>query len=75
MTLSLAEAIRSDRLGEFIAQEEARGIGPIDHVEFRGAVAQVVKAQQSEDRTSRSASGGNSSGTKTRQDTDQGAAD
>jgi hypothetical protein len=28
MNLSLAEAIKTGRLEEFIAQEEARGIGP-----------------------------------------------
>jgi len=28
--LDLATAIKNDRLGEFVAQEEARGIGPAD---------------------------------------------
>jgi hypothetical protein len=73
--LSLSEAIESGRLSDFIVQEEARGIGPIDHAEFDGAVAKVIRAPQSEDRTSRSADGGNSSGKKTRRDTDQGASD
>ena len=56
--LSLNEAIRSDRLGEFIAQEEARGAGPVDHA--------ALAAPQSEGQTSRSASDDGSSGKKTR---------
>jgi hypothetical protein len=64
--LPLAKALETNRISEFVAQEEARGIGPIDRAEFDGAVAKVIKAQRSEDRTSRSASGGNSSGKKTR---------
>jgi hypothetical protein len=70
-SLTLAQAQASERLSEFIAQEEARGIGPIDCAEFDGAVANLLKAQRLEDRTSHSASDGNSSGKRTRQDTDQ----
>ena len=66
--VSLQEAIKAGRLAEFIEQEEARGVGPIDRAEFDGAVAKIIKSQQSEDRTSRSASGENSSGTRTRRD-------
>ena len=67
--LTLSEAIKSDRLGEFIAQQEARSIiNPIDRSAFDGAVAKVVKAPQSEDQTSRSSSGGDSSGKRTRRD-------
>jgi hypothetical protein len=66
--LPLAKARETNRMAEFVAQEEARGIGPIDRAEFDGAVAKVIKAQRSEDRTLRSASGGNSSGKRTRQD-------
>lgn len=73
MRITLSEAISGDRLPEFIAQEEARGIGPIDRAEFDGVVFKVIKAPRSEDRTSHSASAGNSSGKKTRRDTDQGA--
>ena len=54
--LTLYEANKSGRLEEFIAQEEARGIGPIDRCDFDAALAKVVKAPRSEDRTSRSAS-------------------
>jgi hypothetical protein len=71
--LPLAKALETNRISEFVAQEEARGIGPIDRADFDGAVERVIKAQRSEGRTSRSASGGNSSGKKTRRDTGQDA--
>jgi hypothetical protein len=71
--LTLAEAIKDGRLDEFIAQQEGAGLGPIDRAEFDGAVSKIIKAQQPEDRTSHSASAGNSSGTRTRRDTDQDA--
>lgn len=64
--LTLAEAIKDGRLQEFIAQEEARGVGPIDRADFDALAAALVKAPQSEDRTSRSASGDSSNGKKTR---------
>jgi hypothetical protein len=64
--LPLAKALETNRISEFVAQEEARGIGPIDRAEFDGAVTKVVKAQRSEDRTSRSASGDGSTGKRTR---------
>ena len=64
--LPLAKALETNRISEFVAQEEARGIGPIDRAEFDDAVAKVIKAQRSEDRTSHSASDGNSSGKRTR---------
>jgi hypothetical protein len=68
MRITLSEAISGGRLPEFIAQEEARGIGPIDRADFDGAVKNVIKAQRSEDRTSHSASGGNSSEKRIRRD-------
>lgn len=61
--LTLAEAIKSGRLPEFIAQEEARGVGPVDTEVFDAAVAATLKPERSVDRTSRSRSGGGSSGT------------
>lgn len=64
--LTLSEAVKSERLQEFIAQEEARGIGPINRAEFDALTADLVKAQQSKDQTSRSASGDGSTGKKTR---------
>ena len=42
----LSEAIKSGKLQEFIAQAEARGVGPIDRAEFDALVgsADVAKA-------------------------------
>jgi hypothetical protein len=72
-SVTLHAALSERRMEEFIAQEEARGIGPIDRAEFDGAASTLIKAQRSEDQTSHSASDGNSSGTRTRRDTDQDA--
>jgi hypothetical protein len=71
--LSLSEAIKKDQLDQFVAEQEAAGIGPIDRAEFDVAVPRVIKAPQSKDQTSRSASDENSSGKRTRRDTDQDA--
>ena len=63
--LSLAEAVKTGRLPEFIAQEGANKDerrGPIDRAEFDGVVAKVIKEQRSKDRTSRSSSAGGSTG-------------
>jgi hypothetical protein len=68
--LSLSEAVRTNRLAEFIAQEEARGIGPIDRADFEAAFGKVVKAPRSGNRTSRSASHDGSSETETPPDND-----
>lgn len=54
--LTLRDAIRDDRLSEFIAQEEARGVGPTDLQKFADALETTIKQPQSEDQTSRSAS-------------------
>lgn len=73
--LTLKSALSSGRLYEFITQEEARGRGPVDRAEFDGAVDKVIKERQSEDRTSRFESGGNSSGKRIRRDTGQDGSD
>ncbi len=73
--ISLSEARKTNRLPEFIADQEAKGIGPINRAEFDALASTMVKAPQLEGRTSRSASGGNSSETKTRRDSGQGASD
>ncbi len=65
--LSLADAKANGRLSDFIAQEESRGVGPVDRSEFDALTAALVKAPQSEDQTSHSASGDGSTETKTRQ--------
>lgn len=53
--LSLANAIKNDRLDEFIAQEEARDREHVKGSELDRALALLVKSPKSEDRTSRSA--------------------
>lgn len=65
--LTLADAIKDGRLQDFIAQEEARGVGPVDRAGFDALAAKVIKAPQPEDQTSRSASGDGSTGKRTRQ--------
>jgi hypothetical protein len=64
--LSLSEAIKSGRLQEFIAQEEARGVGPIDRAELDHALAKMFKSPQSKDQTSHSPLPGGSTGKRTR---------
>lgn len=64
--LSLASALKNGRLKEFIAQEEARGVGPANQADFDAALAAIVKRPQSEDQTSRSPSRAGSTGKRTR---------
>lgn len=64
--ISLQDALKTGRLPDFIAQEEARGIGPIDRAELDAGIAALVKGPQSEDRTSRSACDDGSTGKRTR---------
>ena len=73
--LTLAEAQKSGRLEEFINEQEAAGIGPIGIDAFKALAVTVVKAPPPKDRTSRSSFDGNSSGKRTRPDTDQGGSD
>lgn len=61
--VTLRRAIRENRLDDFIAQEEARGVGPINEAELNDAIKVTIKPQQSEDQTSRSHGRGGSSGT------------
>jgi hypothetical protein len=70
MMMSLSEALAQNRLPDFIAQEEARGIGPINKADYDAAAEALIKAPQSKGRTSRSSSGDGSSGKKTRQGSD-----
>jgi hypothetical protein len=60
--LTLAEARKSGRLAEFIAQEEERGVAPVPGSAFDRALKLLIKQPRSEDRTSRSASRGGSRG-------------
>ncbi len=65
--LSLADAVKFKRLQDFIAQEEARGVGPVGRPDLDRSIAALIKGQQSEGRTLRSASHDDSSGKRTRQ--------
>lgn len=65
---SLADALKHGRMADFIAHEEARGVGPIDRAKFDSAINHLVKAPPPKDRTSRSSSGDGSSEKKTRRD-------
>jgi hypothetical protein len=65
--LTLSEAVKTGRLQEFIVQEEARGVGPIDRGAFGSLLGKAVKAPQSKDQTSRSPSRDGSTGKQTRQ--------
>jgi hypothetical protein len=60
MNITLSQAIREDRLEEFIKEQEAAGIGPVDERYFFQAASRVIKPAKSADRTSRSASRGGS---------------
>ena len=53
MGLSLAEALANGRLGEFVAQAEAEGVGPADRAQFEALVGHVT-VPQPEGQTSRS---------------------
>lgn len=64
--LSLTDATKAGRLQDFIAQEEARGVGPAPKAELDAALSQLIKAGKSEGRTSRYASSDGSTGKKTR---------
>ncbi len=52
MTLSLTKAIKTNDLEKFIAQEEARGTGPISAAEFGATAATVIKTPPQDDQTS-----------------------
>lgn len=61
--ITLTQAIKSNRLREFVDQETKRGIGPADSAELETAIKTLATQPQSEDRTSRSTSDDGSSGT------------
>lgn len=60
--ISLAQAIRDGRLEDFIAEQEARSLPPVDKAKLESALAAAIKPPPPEDRTSRSASRDGSSG-------------
>jgi hypothetical protein len=59
--LTLAEALTSGRLSDFVAQAEAENIGPADRAQFDAMVGRVT-APQPEGQTSRSPARGGSRG-------------
>ena len=61
--LSLSEAMKSGRLPEFIAQEEARGLSDVDRAAFDRVITAAVKPPGSESRTYHSPSDDGSTGT------------
>ena len=67
--ITLAEALKTGQLPEFIEQEEARGVGPADIAKLDRALAKVIKQPRSTDQTSRSASRDGSTEKRTRQGT------
>jgi hypothetical protein len=61
--LTLTEALKTGQLREFIAQEEARGIGPANRKQVDKAIKRLATTPlKPKDRTSRSSSGGGSNG-------------
>lgn len=52
MKLSLSDAIKEDRLQEFIAQEEYRGVEPISKAVFDDTASTVIKTPPQDDQTS-----------------------
>ena len=61
MALTLAEALETGRLDEFVEQAEAGGIGPADRTMFDTLIGRVT-APLPEDQTSRSPGSGGSRG-------------
>lgn len=63
--ISLSKAQKTNRLDEFIAEQEAHGVGPIGRHEFSALIKQALKQPKSRGRTSDSRVRGGSSGKKT----------
>ena len=59
--LTLKKALQTNRLAAFIAQEESRGVKPVDCAEFEKALRIIATQPRSTGQTSRSASRGDSS--------------
>ncbi len=60
--ITLADAVKSGRLSDFVAQEEARGVGPALRADLDKALSRLIKAPKSGDQTSRSGERGGSTG-------------
>jgi hypothetical protein len=64
--LTLSEALKTDRLADFVAQQEAAGLSPAEREAFDRVVRAAVKPAKVVGRTSRSRTGDGSSGSRTR---------
>ena len=64
--LTLQEAIKFNRLDDFIAQSEAEGVSSASEAEFEKTIKRVVKAPPPQGRTSGYRARGGSNGKKTR---------
>lgn len=60
--LTLQEALKSNRLEDFIAQAEAEGVAAALQAEFDDLVGRVVRVPQQEGQTSRSPARGSKRG-------------
>ena len=60
--LTLKKALESNRLEEFIAQEEDRGVRAAKRADLEAALRVIARQPRSEDRTSRSPSRDGSTG-------------
>jgi hypothetical protein len=52
MPMTLTEALRTQRLKEFIAQEEARGVKPVKSSDLEAAIKLLATQPPQEDQTS-----------------------
>lgn len=68
MALTLAEALRTGRLPEFVAQQQAAGLPTANREAFEAVLRSAVKPVTAKGRTSRSRTGGDLTGSKTRRD-------
>jgi methylmalonyl-CoA mutase N-terminal domain/subunit len=62
LQLTLSEAIRTHRLQEFVAQEEARGVPAASLKEFQELASRLIKDTPQANQISRSPGRGGSSG-------------
>jgi hypothetical protein len=63
MMLTLSEALKTGKIAEFVKQEEARGIGPIEREELDATIKRLATTPlKSKGRTSRSSSDDGSRG-------------
>lgn len=58
--ITLSAAIEKGRLRDFVAQQEAAGVAPVDAGEFDALLSKAIKQPRSEHQTSRSRRGGSS---------------